>query len=561
MSILKKTMALVCCLCTAFSMTGCFAGGTGISSSSSSSSSSAGGTSSSSSVGGGNSSDNGASDGTSVDGGNSDSQSSAESMVDTTLTGELNIRVWDGGYGLRWLDNVIVAFNDRYPNVDIEVSDSVERQQVFGDIVGKGTKYDIIFSESIVTDYAEECLEPIDDVYAYTNAGESLSVGEKIMPIYIKYLNNKGHYYSIPSYVGAYGIVYNGDYIYDDEIPVTTDELKALCTELKSSIKPFIFSGETGTNYWDYIYSTWFAQYEGRNAYSAALSGQIIDANGEYKYDPKSTYMDGSLKAMQVCEDLLWYENGNIVTASTALQFITAQRNFLQGGAAMMYNGSWLFNEMELMFPNGPESDFKMMKVPVISAIIEKCTTIANDAELSALVKAIDAGETALKGDGYDVNEVDFAKVAEARNFFYAGSEGATGVIPINSPNKDLAKRFLAFMYSEEAIEAHALAKAGNILPVNNFNVNIPADNTFMETAYNILLNNEVFFNNPVIAIPPTCEAINAGGIEKQFGSKNSKDRTRAVDSFNAKKELWTKNDNEKFWNTLISMGYIKEKP
>ena len=553
MSILKKTMALVCCLCTAFSMTGCFVGGTN---------SSAGGnnSSSSSSVGGGNSSDNGASDGTSVDGGSSDSQSSAENMVDTSLTGELNIRVWDGGYGLVWLENVIVAFNDMYPNVEIEVSDSVERQQVFGDIVGKGTKYDIIFSESIVTDYAQDCLEPIDDVYAYTNVGESMTVGEKIMPIYLNYLKNKGHYYSIPSYVGAYGIVYNGDHIYDEEVPVTTEELKALCTELKSSIKPFIFSGETGTNYWDYIYSTWFAQYEGRDAYSAALSGQIIE-NGEYKYDPKSTYLDGSLKAMQVCEDLLWYENGNIVTSSTGEQFILAQRKFLKGEAAMMYNGSWLFNEMQLMFPNGPESDFKMMKVPVISAITEKCTTIANDAELAALVRAIDAGETALSGTGYDVNEADYARVAEARNFFYAGSEGATGVVPINSKNKDLAKRFLAFMYSDVAIEAHALAKAGNILPVNNFNVTIPTDNTFMETSYNILLNNEVFFNNPVIAIPATCTAVNAGGIEKQFGSKNAKDRTRAVDSFNAKKELWTKNDNEKFWNTLISMGYIKEKP
>jgi hypothetical protein len=82
-----------------------------------------------------------------------------------------------------------------------------------------------------------------------------------------------------------------------------------------------------------------------------------------------------------------------------------------------------------------------------------------------------------------------------------------------------------------------------------------------METSYDILLNNDVFFNNPVIAVPATCEAVLAGSIEKQFGSQNASDRTRAVDSFNAKKTLWTANDNEKFWNTLISMGYIKERP
>lgn len=517
MSIFKKTIAAICCLCTAFSVCAC--------------------------------------------GPINEFQSESVDEQNDYYAGSLNIRVWDGGFGLKWLDKVIVAFNEKYPDVEIEVSDSVEKMQVFGDVTGKGSKYDIIFSESILVDYAKECLEPMDDVYTYVNKGESVSVGDKIFPIYKKYLNNNGTYYQIPAYLGTYGIVYNADYIYDDEIPVTTEELKTLCGSLKSSIKPFIFSGESGTNYWDYIYATWFAQYEGKDAYSASLSGQIINADGEYVYDPKAAYLDGGLKAMQVCEDLLWYENGNIVTESTGLQFIESQRRFLNGGAAMMYNGSWLFNEMQLMFPSGTDYDFKMMKVPVISAIIEKCTTIADDAELAALVRAIDAGETALSGDGYEVNEADFAKVSEARGFFYAGSEGATGVIPINARNKQLAKRFLTFMYSEEGIKAHASAKAGNILPVKEINFTISTDNTFTETAYNILLNNEVFYNNPVIAVSNLCTDTLATAIEKQFGSQNSKDRTRAVDSFNAKKALWTANDNEKFWNALISAGYIKEKP
>ena len=166
-----------------------------------------------------------------------------------------------------------------------------------------------------------------------------------------------------------------------------------------------------------------------------------------------------------------------------------------------------------------------------------------------------------MTGDGYEVNEADFVKVSEARSFFYAGSEGATGVIPINARNKQIAKRFLTFMYSEEGIKAHASAKAGNILPVKELNFTISTDNSFTETAYNILLNNEVFYNNPVIAVSPLCTDTVATAIEKQFGSQNSKDRTRAVDSFEAKKALWTASDNEKFWNALISAGYIKERP
>lgn len=515
MSVFKKTMAAVCCLCTAFSLVAC---------------------------------------------GDKKFEAEKVDLENDILSGTLNIRVWEGGFGLRWLDNVIAAFNEKYPDVKIDVKDSVHRDQVFGDITGKGNKYDLIFSDAILTDYTD-CLEPIDDVYSYVNKGESLSVADKLQPIYLKYLKNRGHYYQLPSYLGTYGIVYNGDYIYDDEIPVTTEELKSLCADLKTSIKPFIFSGETGTNYWDYIYATWYAQYEGMDAYSAALSGQIKDANGEYKYDPKAAYLDGGLKAMQVCEDLLWYTNGNIVSDSTGLQFIEAQRSFLKGSAAMMYNGSWLFNEMTLLFPNGTDAEFKMMKVPVISAITEKCTTIENDAELAALVRAIDAGETNLAGDGYDVNEKDFAKVSEARNFFYAGGEGAAGVVPINARNKQIAKRFLSFMYSETGIQQHAASKAGCILPVKELNFKLSSDNSFTTTSYDIMLNNTVFFNNPVMAVDPLCTDTTAKMIEKQFGSQNSKDRTRAADSFKAKKDLWTANDNEKFWNALISAGYIKAKP
>lgn len=518
MSMFKKAIAAVCCICTAFSVGAC---------------------------------------------GKSNFKEESADLENDIFSGSLNIRLWDGGFGEEWLDNIIVAFNEKYPDVEVDVSSSPERQQVFGDIIGLGSKYDIIFSESLLSDYAEECLEPLDEVWAYTNSGESMSVGEKIMPIYAKYLNLRGHYYQIPSYVGSYGIAYNNDYIRDDEIPVTTDELKALCETLKSeTLTPIIFSGEAGVNYWDYLYYTWYAQYEGKEVYSAALSGQSIDENGEYYFDPQTAYLDGGLKAMQVCEDLLWYENGYIDLDSAALSFMIAQRSFLKGEAAMMYNGSWLFNEMQLMFPDGPEYDIKMMKAPVISAIREKCNKIESDEELSALVRAIDAGETALSGEGYSVSQEDFDKVSEARNFFYAGSEGATGVVPINARNKQIAKRFLSFMYSEKGIEQHALAKAGNILPVKNFNVEIETEDVFTETAYNILLNNEVFFNNPVIAIPARCtKDLYMGSIELQFGSQKKSDRTRAQDSFNAKKDAFTKDNNDKFWTELLNKGYITSKP
>ena len=72
MSILKKAMAGVCCLCTAFSLCAC--------------------------------------------GGGENFQSEVVDLENDILSGTLNLRVWDGGYGLKWLDNVIVEFNEKYPD-------------------------------------------------------------------------------------------------------------------------------------------------------------------------------------------------------------------------------------------------------------------------------------------------------------------------------------------------------------------------------------------------------------------------------------------------------------
>lgn len=107
------------------------------------------------------------------------------------------------------------------------------------------------------------------------------------------------------------------------------------------------FSGGVDEKYYDFMYYQLYAQYEGLDSYNAAQDGQIINAQGEKVFDISSTYQQGALEAAQVLEDLLWYDNNNIVKTSTALNFGEAQVQFLSDeSAAMMFNGSWLMNEM-----------------------------------------------------------------------------------------------------------------------------------------------------------------------------------------------------------------------
>ncbi len=483
---------------------------------------------------------------------------------DNEISGSLNIRLVDAGFGTAWLYSLIEGFNVKYPNVVVTAYPSPEKQVVMGEIASKNGAYDLYFSEANLMDYTN-CLIPLDDVYSYQWENEEEPINKKISSFMVDlYKAYDGQRYCIPAYVAAYGMTYNTNMIDEDQIPVTTDELLQLCATLKGSgITPLIFSGGVSEQYYSFFYYQLYAQYEGLDAYNAAQNGQIINANGELVFDISSTYQQGALEAAQVVEDMLWYDNGYIVKTSTGLNFSEAQMQYLgDESAAMMYNGSWLLNEMSA-YVDG--DTFSMFKVPVISAIKDKCTTIENDAELAALITAIDEGTTALSGTGYEVNQADFDKVYEARNFCYLGAEGSNACIVNNADvNRGLAELFLKYMYSDKGIAAVATSNVGAVLPVDGVNfvdvleeANISLT-PFYEEAYS-MLSGKKFCNSQLAAIPTSCISGKSQCFERQFGSQNAADRMRAKDSFNAKKDKYLANNGQEYWDALYNMGLITQ--
>ena len=479
------------------------------------------------------------------------------------VSGDLSIRLWEGGYGVGWLDNVIKGFKAKFPNVKVSYKASSERQVVVGEITAGSDKYDLYFNESDLFTIngfkPQEALEPLDDVYSYKWTGEDRTIAEKMDDSFLSFYKIGEHQYMINQYAGCWGFAYNIDYIGDDEIPVTTEELKSLCVSLKTNgITPLIFFEKS---YWDYAYYNWFAQYEGREAFDLYQIGKIINGENQAVYDPSAAYPIGELKALQVCEDLLWLPYGNIAEQSTGYQFIVAQKKLLDGDVAMMFNGSWMLNEMQDLYPEGKGNEFRIMKVPVISAITDKCATIENDAELSALIRAIDAGETALSGEGYNVSQADFDRVKEARNLVYCSGESATGVITKSAHNKQLAKLFLKYMYSDEGLKLYLNAKNGAMLPVKGYDELIAGLDLeeFERSAYNVILgSNRLFVNHKDMLISLDChDLVKVNTIERQFGSQEPSDRTRASVSYNAKKDTYSVNSNKKYWDILRNNGLI----
>ena len=483
---------------------------------------------------------------------------------DESVKGNLNIRYFKRGFGDQWLYNSIKTFETKYPNVKVKATPSTEAKVIYGEIIGGiETKFDLYMTESSIMDYRENFVN-INDVYASTVIDEEVSVRDKIDESYFQSCSDEnGDFYTIPAYCGAFGFQYNRDFIEEENIPVTTDELLTLCKSLKSqSITPLVYSGGDDSQYLNFLYSSLAAQYEGRTPYLKAQVGRVYSKeSASYKTDVSSAFLKGHEEASKVCESLYWQPNGFTSSQCVGYNANAAQVKLLDASnmTAMMFNGTWMMNEMSTIIKSYEVdvNQFGMFKTPIISSIIDKCPSIENDAELSALIHAIDKKETALKGVGYEVSQEDFARVKEARDFVYVGSEDSRFVITKKARNQDLAKLFLKFYYSNPSIKAFNAAKAGCYIPLKASSVDTTGMNAYLKDAYTILANNEKFFNLPgaFMAVTPYLYPENLT-IEKAFGSANFVDRKTTAQQLQLKKEAWTNNNNAKFKDEMARHGY-----
>ena len=492
---------------------------------------------------------------------------------DSALSGTVNVRIEYAGYGQAFVDNVAAGFMKRYPGVKVDVDPTVEKQAIYAEACGGiNTKYDLYILDATMRGN-QDVLVDLSDVYAAVNPEETVSVGEKMNPTHASvYDGNKNTKFGIPALTGSYGVVYNTEVLddYVNKFPVTSDGWTALCDAIKqdygTTMYALLLSGDKGVNYWHPVADTFVAQYLGLEAYNYMQVGR----NAQGGLDATVSYDISQLYAAQAIEDLLWYENGYVDPLSVGYQYLQAQDEFMAfGSSAMMVNGSWMMTESDTVL-DSVNFDFAMAKIPVLSDIIKhpNCKdTIANDAELTALINAIDNGSTALTGEGYDVDQKAFDHVKNARSYTYASGEGCGAFVPkqIGANRIALAKKFLTYMYSEEGILLYSLACNGAILPVKQgyqpklsdmpeFN---PKMATFLETAYEISFNNTLIFRkNGVAAVNSFVFSETYGCYEVMYCSPAASDRCRAQKAYDDKVSLWSANDHAKWKMEMQAKGF-----
>lgn len=277
-----------------------------------------------------------------------------------------------------------------------------------------------------------------------------------------------GKQYFVNWAAGIEGLVYNASLFekYNLSVPKTTDELFQVMKQMKSlnngsyatnengsEIYPFVFAGKN--DYTSYLTNVWWAQYDGEQAFNYVLEGK--DANGVLSSN--SMKAKGKLSALQIIADIL-DRDAKYTDASTCLglSFTDAQMVFLDEQAFMIPTGDWLEREMEHSYKGG--ADIAFMPIPVNSDVIDKCTTIKTDKQLSEVISFID-GDVANRPTY--VSDKDLAFVKKARSMYCSEGNQHIAYIPAYSDNIEAGKQFIQFMLSKAGQEIMLKYAYGNM--------------------------------------------------------------------------------------------------
>lgn len=381
---------------------------------------------------------------------------------------------YEGGYGIEWLR---AAATDYMENVNTEVYISLKAStdnSLAREKIGAQTgTYDMYYIEVDMFNKSG-VLEELTGLLDMEVPGEAgVKVRDKIDQRWIDYYTEDGKIYQMPATnMMGWNWTYNKDLLDETlgegnwKLPNTTEEFFTLGQTLfDHSVFLTAFAGQDttgGADYLRYCYEIWFAQMTGLEGYNHYFSCEYDTGSGyELAKDaPKNVEQNrAAIEATyEVAQTLCQGRKGAefMHAKSLSLNFVDAQYLLSQGdfGGTAEYPVAFYYNtgaaeiEMQPHIELGmiDKKDIRVMKMPVISAIIERTPSITDDTMLSSVVDYVDGKGELPAG----VTEEDAAIVAEARNMM-AELVCREFVITKSAQNKDDIKNFMAYLTSDRA--------------------------------------------------------------------------------------------------------------
>jgi N-acetylglucosamine transport system substrate-binding protein len=348
----------------------------------------------------------------------------------TTLT----VAALEGGYGRDMYAQVIEAYESSHPDVDVQlqisksIEDEISPKMKAGDfpdvvVLGQGRK--AALTETLVKDKALEDLTPVLDTKI---PGEEKTVGEKLTKGIVGNLNTNPYgddkTFLMPMYYAPTGLFYNQGLFTQQgwQVPTTWDEMFALGDTAKTR----------GISLFTYPTAGYLDSY---------FFSLLADVGGEQFYKDVMTYKEGvwkTAKAKQVLDittRLLSYAAPETVGYANEQDFTKNQQLILDNKALFMPNGTWIVGEMADA-PRASGFQWGLTPLPAVSA----------------------------GGDRYITTSVESAW------------------IPSAAVNKDAAREFIAYLYSDEA--ARIFAKSNAIQPIQGIASTLSGENATFYKVY-----------------------------------------------------------------------------
>jgi N-acetylglucosamine transport system substrate-binding protein len=359
-----------------------------------------------------------------------------DSTNGNTADGEqtLHVAALESAYGKNMWTKVVDAYEAANPKVKVELTVDKNLEEAispnmkagnYPDVVLLGMGRKLALPETLIKDNA---LEDITSVLDKNISGEDSKVKDKLIPGFTDTLvtnpYDNGKTYLAPMFYSPTGLFYNAGLLTEKgwEVPTTWDEMWALGDKAKAEgISLFTYPT---TGYFDAFFYSLLFEVGGPDFYNKAM-----------KFEDGIWETTEATKVFEIVGKLAKYTEETTVANGNDKDFTKNQQLILDNKALFMPNGTWVVGEMKDA-PRADGFEWGMTALP-----------------------AIEKG-----GDRY------------AFTFF------EQMWVPSAAKNKDGAKDFLTYVYSDEA--AAIFAEAGAIQPIEGISSKLTGDNKLFYSIY-----------------------------------------------------------------------------
>lgn len=387
--------------------------------------------------------------------------------------GTLKIGYSRAGYGIEFAEAWTEGYNAAHPDEQIKfiIDDTVDGAYI-GSRLQTNTELCDIFMvmETGWHNWARAgYIEPLDDLMTMENEDGNV-FGETLRDEYENYGLLDGVRYVLPqSGPTPPGFAYDETMFkeYGWEIPTTVDELKALVDEINAlpvnndadtdnDIAPFAWGGMVA-GYWNSPVLTWWAQYDGYDKVKAYYDMETVEVYNQ---------REGLKKGLEIFRELICTGEGvpkNSLDGAMSKNHIRMQNDFILGRAAMMVGVYGLQNETAQLVDE--DTVLKMFYPPFI-----------------------EGAKTDENGDPIRI------MISEGQDFMF---------IPSASQNKDLAKKFLLWISTNNMCRAYT-RYSSFIAPYKYDMQNIEGvsalTQSMIDVVEDVVMVGHIFSQNPIVS-------------------------------------------------------------